>query len=307
MSNLIIILVVVVLLGAGGLLFYSIMKGEAVDASALMGRSKPKGNDPSSIRQRISDDESGDELTALRSKMQKSIKQRSKVTLEDRFFQAGLFYQKDREFFARLRVVAPVISVGGVTLVGFVLGLGADLFLVALIVGGLIGYQIPFSYLDRKTLRRADDILFYLPLVIEQMVVGVSASLDIAPCISTVIEMADERESHNPVTDLLKRAQFFMKQGVPMEEALTEIGKLSGHTELKHAFMSLAQVARHGGEVSRQLQELADSVQTQRETKIDAKIKKLELEATGPVAMVFAGFLIIILLEFGLQIFKAFE
>ncbi len=307
MDGLLIILVVVILLGAGGLLFYSIMKGEAVDAGTLMGRNKPKGNDVSSMRRRIGDDETGDELTALRSKMQKSIKQRTRLTIEDKFFQAGLFYHKDREFFARLRIVAPVVCVGGVVLIGAATGLGSDLFLVALIVGGLIGYQIPFSWLDRKILRRADDILFYLPLVIEQMVVGVSASLDIAPCISTVIEMADERESHNPVTDLLKRAHFFMKQGVPMEEALTEIGKLSGHTELKHAFMSLAQVAKHGGEVSRQLQELADSVQTQRETKIDAKIKKLELEATGPVALVFAGFLIIILLEFGLQIFKAFE
>lgn len=305
MSTIVIAIAALVLLGSGAVLLYTLFRGGEIDASALMGREKGDGG-ARELRQKLADDTSGDEMAALKGKMQASIRKRTKVTLEDKFFQAGLFRQKDREFFSRLRIFAPVVSIavlGGATMA---LGLGVDLLLVALLIGALIGYQIPFSWLDRRILRRGEDILFFLPLVIEQIVVGVSASLDVAPCISTVVQMADERDSHNPVTDLLKRAQFFMKQGIAMEEALTEIGKLSGHTELKHAFMALAQVARHGGEITKQLQELADSVATQRETKIEAKIKKLELEATGPVAVVFTGFLIIILLEFGLQVLRAF-
>src|SRR5690606_32288561 len=132
-----------------------------------------------------------------------------------------------------------------------------------------------------------------LPLVIEQVAIGVSSSLDIGPCLSRIVSMADERDSHNIVTELIRHAQFHVKSGVSLEEAINEIGKRSGHTELKHAFMSLAQVAKHGGEITKQLQELADSVASQRETQIEAKIKKLELEATAPVALVFFGFLII--------------
>ena len=75
--------------------------------------------------------------------------------------------------------------------------------------------------------------------------------------------------------------------------------------QLAKSIMSLSQVAKHGGEITRQLQELADAVATQRETKIDAKIKKLELEATAPVALVFMGFLIILLIGFGIQIYRA--
>ena len=71
--------------------------------------------------------------------------------------------------------------------------------------------------------------------------------------------------------------------------------------------MSLAQVAKHGGEITRQLQELADAVAGQRETKIEAKIKRLELEATGPVALVFLGFIGIVLIGFGLQLGKVFD
>ncbi|NMC63442.1 MAG: type II secretion system F family protein [SAR324 cluster bacterium] len=305
MTIIIIIVAALVLLVSGGVLLFILFKGDDVDTDALMGHAG-KGIGAEALRQKLAEDDKGEELAALKGKMQKSIKHRSKITLEDKFFQAGLFHQKDREFFRKFRIISPIVSVlivGGAMLF---LGMGPDILVVSIIFGVLIGLQVPFSWLNRKIIRRSEDILFYLPLVIEQIVVGVSASLDIAPCMSVVTEMADERGSHNPVTELLKRTQFFMKQGVPMEEALTEIGKMSGHTELKHAFMSLAQVARHGGEVTKQLQELADSVATQREIKIDAKIKKLELQATGPVALVFSAFLIIILLEFGLQVLKAF-
>ncbi|MCB0320021.1 MAG: type II secretion system F family protein, partial [Bdellovibrionales bacterium] len=179
--------------------------------------------------------------------------------------------------------------------------------LVGAILGLLVGLQVPYSILDRRIKQRHEDILFFLPLVIEQIAIGVSSSLDIGPCIARVVQMADERDSHNVVTELLRFAQYHVKSGVSLDEALTEVGIRTGHTELKHTFMSLAQVVRHGGEISRQLQELADAVGNQRETKIEAKIKTLELQATGPVALVFFGFLIILLIGFGIQIRDAFQ
>jgi hypothetical protein len=66
--------------------------------------------------------------------------------------------------------------------------------------------------------------------------------------------------------------------------------------------VALAQVARHGGEITKQLHELAEAVGSQREAQIEGKIKKLELAATGPVALVFMGFMIIILIGFGIQL-----
>jgi len=87
-----------------------------------------------------------------------------------------------------------------------------------------------------------------------------------------------------------------------MEEALIEVGRLSGHTELKHVFMSLSQVAKHGGEIIRQLQELANAVAAQREARVEGKIRKLELKATGPVALVFASFMGILMVGLGTQL-----
>jgi hypothetical protein len=44
-----------------------------------------------------------------------------------------------------------------------------------------------------------------LPLVIEQISIGVSSALDIGPCVTYVVEMADERGTHNAITELLSR------------------------------------------------------------------------------------------------------
>lgn len=272
----------------------------------LMGRGQSFDQPVSEIRERLRNDESGEEMAKFKELAKKSQGKKVKPTLEQKLFQAGIFSDRDKREFQRLRIVAPLVLTPLLSGVLYWM-VGLDFGIYGAIGGLLVGLQLPQSVLDRKVAARNEEILFYLPLVIEQIAIGVSSSLDIGPCLQRVVQMADERDTHNVVTELVRHAQFYIKSGASMDDALTEVGILSGNTELKHAFMSLSQVAKHGGEITRQLQELADAVASQRETKIDAKIKKLELEATGPVAMVFAGFLIILLIGFGIQIQGAFN
>ena len=234
----------------------------------------------------------------------KKTKRNQAPTLEERMFQAGLFSAEQRRDFKRLQVVMP-------TALGF---LGAAYgttgndplnILIYAAIGGMLGAYIPLKRLDGWIKSRQEDITFYLPLVIEQISIGVSSSLDIGPCLARVVQMADERDSHNPVTELLRFAQAYIKSGVSLQDALIEVGRQSGSNEVKHAFKALAQVARYGGEISKQLQDLSESVSSERETRVEEKIKKLELAATGPVALVFAGFLFILLIGFGMTLLKA--
>jgi Flp pilus assembly protein TadB len=228
-----------------------------------------------------------------------------KVYWTEQFFRAGYFRKSEREKFHLFRLVTlittAVIFFGVGTLISFT---------YAMIAGGfglLLGWRLPMSYLERVIKKRDYEILYYLPLEVEQLVIGVSSSLDIGPCVQGLVAMADERDCHNPVTELFRYVQHYVKAGASLEESLTEVGRLSCHTELKHTFMALSQVARHGGEITRQLQQLADSVSQQRETKVDAKIKQLELEATGPVALVFLAFMGILLVGLGAQVALVFQ
>lgn len=245
------------------------------------------------------------DIEKLKKEARKRQKKQKQLTIEERYFQAGIFSDRDKEKFQRIRMMGPFIGAGFMGILVWYLT-GPDLALIGAILGVLLGLQAPISILERKTKARNEEIMFFLPLVIEQIAIGVSSSLDVGPCLQKVVQMADERDTHNVVTELIRIAQFYVKSGASLEEAMTEVGRLSGHTELKHAFMSLSQVAKHGGEITRQLQELADAVSMQRETRIEERIKKLELEATAPVALVFVGFMIILLVGFGLQIQGAF-
>ena len=248
---------------------------------------------------------SGEEVL-LRAAARKKTAKKGSPSLDERMFQAGLFSEAQRRDFRRLQVIMPV-SLG---LLGAGWGvMSGDPVNVLLngVVGGMVGMYLPLRRLDKWIKFRQEEITFYLPLVIEQIAIGVSSSLDIGPCIARVVQMADERDSHNPVTELLRFAQSYIKSGVNLQDALNEVGRQSGSNEVKHAFKALAQVARYGGEISKQLQDLSESVSSERETRIEEKIKKLELAATAPVALVFAGFLVILLVGFGRTLMKAME
>ena len=295
---------IIALISLGGMVYVYLNSRRSTGLQNLFRTARgdmPAAAATAEVRERLNADKTGGEYDKLRRLSRKHWRSKQQgVSLEERYFHAGIFSARERREFERLKYLLPAI-------VGPVLGIAAYTFdaqmgAVALILGLLIGIKLPSSILDRKIERRGEDLMFYLPLVIEQVAIGVSSSLDIGPCLQRVVAMADERDSHNAVTELVRHAQNHVKSGISLEEALVEIGTKAGHTELKHTFMALSQVAKHGGEISHQLQELADAVAQQRETKIDAKIKKLELEATAPVALVFVGFILILLSGFFIQI-----
>ena len=285
-----------------GLLYYFVILRAKPNLDALRAKSVSETG-VATAGARAAPDEAA--LQDIKKQVRKKNKKKEIITLDEKFFQAGVFSEEDKREFYMYRTFLPAVAAVSVGALCF--SQGGLLMIAGAVLGGMFGMRLPYMMLDRKIKFRQEDILFFLPLVIEQIVIGVSSSLDIGPCLQRVVMMADERDTHNCVTELLRVAQHYMRSGMSLEDAMVEVGRKSGHTELKHAFMSLSQVARHGGEISKQLQELADAVSNQREARIETKIKKLELEATLPVAMVFCGFLLIILVGFGMQIKGAFK
>jgi pilus assembly protein TadC len=229
----------------------------------------------------------------VRAFTKKQRKRRLEPTLEERLFIAGKITPAEQNDYYRKRKLAPVV-LGGVGLLLGALMAPPSLILFSGLLGILFGFYIPLFILSGWEKKQSDELSYYLPLVIEQVAIGVSSSLDVGPCLSKIVEMADERGSHNAVTRLIKHALMFVKSGVSLEEALGEVGKASGHPELKHATLALSQVAKYGGEISKQLQDLADSVAAQREAKIESTIRKLELKATGPVMLVFIAYMLLL-------------
>ena len=223
-----------------------------------------------------------------------------------KLFRAGYFSNEDRSWFQKFRLISFVSASTVFPISLYSLAVAPSLMMIGIVLGVLIGYALPMSWLEKQIRRREDEIMYYLPLVIEQVSIGVSSALDVGPCIAQIVSMATERDSHNPVTEMFVHVEKLIRSGLNLEDSLVEVGEANGMQEVKHAFMFLAQCSRHGGELSKQLQELADSVMTQRQVQIEGKIAALPVKATGPLATVFAGFFALLFAGLLVRLLSAF-
>lgn len=241
--------------------------------------------------------------------LKKTTQGHSKNAQQDvgkKLFRAGFFTAADRRWFNRFRFISFAISATIFPALMYWMTGKPVMGVTGALLGLLIGYALPMSWLEKQIRKREEDILYFLPLVIEQVSIGVSSALDIGPCVSQIVTMATERDSHNPVTEMFVHVEKLIRSGLNLEDALVEVGETNGMTEIKHAFLFLAQCSRHGGEVSKQLQELADSVMTQRQVFIEGKIASLPVHATGPLATVFAGFFALLFSGLLVRLLSAF-
>jgi Flp pilus assembly protein TadB len=298
-STLIIALIVVVLVSLVAVIAFRVARESSRGKSRnvnLRQIGRYESNEESAAAEELVEQ---DALAQVAKERKKS--KRKEPTVDELLFMAGRLSQDEREAFHKRRRLAPVVFGGIGLLVGLLNGPSSTTLLIGF-MGVLAGLYIPMKLLRGWVKEQHEDLSYYLPLLIEQISIGVSSSLDIGPCLAQLVQMADERNSHNPTTYLIKHALFYVKSGVSLDQALAEIGRASGQPEFKQALLALAQVTRFGGEVSKQLQELADSVSNQREAKIEGEIKKLELKATGPVSMVFLAFVLLLGLGIAAQV-----
>ncbi len=226
--------------------------------------------------------------------------------ISSKLFKAGFYTAADRQNFLRKRIVSFAVCLIVLPVGMYLVTSNPMLSFLGIMLGAIVGFTLPMSWLERQIRGREEDIMYYLPLVIEQVSIGVSSALDVGPCISQIVEMADERDSHNPVTEMFTHVAKLIRSGLSLEDALVDVGEANGMTEVKHTFMFLAQCAKHGGEVSKQLQELADSVMMQRQVQVEGKITALPVKATGPLAMVFAGFFALLFAGLLVRLLSAF-
>lgn len=276
-----------------GLVFTFLFKAESDPRLETLTRTNKPGSDQmynNVQRNKKKQEVSSIEIEDVQKKLgENNLTAKNLQSEEVKLFRAGYLTKSDRDKYARSKIksmaIAPVLSFFLLYFLG-----GFQFGIIGIFVGVGCGYLFPQAMLDRKIRSRDDECMYYLPLVIEQISIGVSSALDIGPCVTYVVDMADERGSHNAVTELLTQVIKLMKAGMALEEALIEVGEVVGINEVKNAFMFLGQCAKHGGEISKQLQELSEAVTLARQMQIEAKIAGLPTKATGALALVFIGF-----------------
>lgn len=151
----------------------------------------------------------------------------------------------------------------------------------------------------RQKLRAVREFEFYLPVVMERIVMAAQAGHDILAAIKALIDMdgaeKSDQKQHDPVTAKLATVYRMAESGSGLEESLAEVARGVDCPAVRHAFVHLAQAHKEGGELVMPLRELSDSTQLYYQESVEEEIAKMPVKATLPLLCTFAGLIIFFL------------
>jgi pilus assembly protein TadC len=143
---------------------------------------------------------------------------------------------------------------------------------------------------------RIREIEFFLPVLMERLVMAVQAGLDIIPAIDSIIESeVSLSKPEDPVSGLLRRVIRLTESGLSFSEALNTVAQSVDSSPLRHAFIHLGVAYEEGGELITPLRELSDATQLYFQESIEEEIAKMPVRATMPLLCTFAGLLVFFL------------
>lgn len=233
-----------------------------------------------------------------RNETKKAIAERMHSLLNDEIGKLGLYSASDR---AKFRLQARLFPLIGALLALLLRLLMGPTTVILLILTGIFGFALGYlgqrmrvRNLQRKHIR---EIEFFLPVVMERVVMAVQAGLDILPGIKEVIDLEDLTRAHvkgrrDPVTALLRLVYQLTESGLSFEQSLNDISKVIECSSLRHAFLHLAMAQKEGGELVLPLRELSDSTQLYYQESTEEEIAKMPVKAMLPLLCTFAGLII---------------
>lgn len=244
-----------------------------------------------------------DELTGLHNgKTSKVILTNiSGKKLSFQFLDLGIFSVEDAKVFYLKQKLLPIVFSLIVLSVRIFIWPGSNVA-----IGISTGMAFLFGLGFSKNLERSKkakfyrEIDFFLPLIMERIVMAVQSGLDIIPALRTVLDISgfsdssDERQAQNQdsVSKLFGITIQLCEAGVGFQESLEVVSSRVGSGPLRHAFVHLGLAQKEGGELIKPLRELSDSTQLYFQESVEEEIARMPVKATMPLLCTFAGLII---------------
>lgn len=159
--------------------------------------------------------------------------------------------------------------------------------LVSLVVGAFGGELFYSRRKENRATLRLRKMDFYLPTVMERIVMGVGSGLDVIPALREAA-----RGGHDPISQLFQWIVALSERGTPVEEAFEMASRQRVTSSVKHACIHLSLAYRQGGEIVRPLKELSDATQVAYQEGIEEQIAKLPVKAVVPIVLTFTGLIV---------------
>nr|WP_269809517.1 type II secretion system F family protein [Kineosporia rhizophila] len=161
----------------------------------------------------------------------------------------------------------------------------APLFGVVGVASGLVAVR---AYLSRERARRLEAFVTQMPELARVLANATNAGLSI----STAVAVAGA-ELAEPARTEMRRISERVAFGVPLETALGELQERLVSREVGVLAATLVVSARSGGSLVEALREIADTLETRKETRREVRTTLAQSVATGYIIIVL-GFLVLV-------------
>jgi tight adherence protein C len=175
---------------------------------------------------------------------------------------------------------------------GYIAG-GAGLARLLPLILGLLGLFLPYMQITGASTERLRDVSRGLPYAIDLMALAMGAGLDFPGAVRQVVQ-----KSSNPDDPMVEEFTLIMQSlgiGRTRKDALTEFAKRVPVEAVKEFVGSLVQAEERGNPVSEVLQIQATSSRTRRSVRAEELAAKAGVAMVGPLMLVFAAVMMLIL------------
>jgi Flp pilus assembly protein TadB len=188
----------------------------------------------------------------------------------------------------KARRTAWLVGAGiGVLIALLFLKISVSTLLVVAMVGALAGELYTSRRKEAREKLRLRKMEFYLPTVMERIVMAVGSGLDVVPALREA-----SHKGKDPVSELMRWIVGLSESGTPVESAFELASQQRVTSSVKHACIHLGLAYRQGGEIVRPLKELSDATQVAYQETVEEQIAKLPVKAVLPLVLTFTGLIV---------------
>jgi tight adherence protein C len=170
-----------------------------------------------------------------------------------------------------------------------------------LAIGALLGYRLPYGYVQGKAKARQNEIRKALPFTLDLISISVEAGMALDGAMAIVME-----KSTGPMADELNLTLREIRLGKGRNEALVDMADRVGLEELKSFVTAVTYIARLGGSLVDVIRIQAQAMRIKRRQRAEEKAMKTPVKIMIPlVFFIFPSMFIVILGPAGVQIYEA--
>lgn len=241
---------------------------------------------------------------AMRPVMPKSAEEMS--TLREKLAQAGFRREDATKYFLASKTILGI----ALLVIALVIGWGGGYeprkaISIAAFAGGL-GFLLPNLWLALARSQRAEKVRNGLPDSLDLLVVSVESGLALDAGLQRVSD--EMRNVHPELSEELQIATLETQMGVPRSEALENMSRRCGVSEMRALVAVITQAEKFGTSVAKALRTQADALRVKRRQKAEERAQKTTVKLMLPLILfIFPSIFVVLLGPAAMKIYETLK